>query len=200
MWTRDTIPSHPGPGRHRIRRTHDHGPVSQLGPEEHCCGHKPKCLGRHEGLRRPGTEVLLHSPSLSCHGKGGSRPLRGAQKELRQAGRRILLAGRQLVRLPGRRLSRRPWTRAPRNSDGRRNGRAGSHPPAVNGAKRTGHRRGCPRKRRHRRGCGRSIRAARLQRDRHDLSLCRGARDRAEEQLCQNGGRGASDTAGSGSP
>ena len=69
-------------------------------------------------------------------------------------------------------------------------------PTAVNGAKRTGHRCRCPRKRRHRRRCGRGLRTARLQRHGHDLSLCGGARDRSEEQLCQNGSRGASDTAG----
>ena len=72
----------PGTGCHRLGRADDHGPVSQLGLEEHCRGHEPQRLGQHEGFRGPGAEMLLHSPFEPRHGKGGPRPLRGAQEKL----------------------------------------------------------------------------------------------------------------------
>ena len=62
--------------------------------------------------------------------------------------------------------------------------------------KTAGHRCGRSRKCRYRRGCVGGIRAARLQRHCHDLSLRGGARDRPEEQLCQDGCRSAPDPAG----
>ena len=54
----------------RFRRAHDHGPVPQLGPQEHHGCHEPERLGHHKGLRRSGIKVLLHTASVSCHGKG----------------------------------------------------------------------------------------------------------------------------------
>ena len=60
---------HSMPGGRRLRRTHDHDPVSQLGFEKHHCRHQPECLRRHQGLRRAGTKVLVHPSSEPRDGK-----------------------------------------------------------------------------------------------------------------------------------
>ena len=86
------------------RRAHDHGPVSQLGPEEYRGGHQPERVRHHTGLRRSGAEMLFYTASVPCHGEGRTRPLRGAQEEFRQARRRVFLAGWHLVYLQGSRL------------------------------------------------------------------------------------------------
>ena len=53
-----------GPGRRRLGRAHDHGPVPQLGPEEYRRGHQPERLGRTRGFG--GQELKCSFIPLLC--------------------------------------------------------------------------------------------------------------------------------------
>ena len=117
---------YPGPGGGGLGRAHDHGPVPELGPEKHHCRHEPERVGFDEGLRGAGAEVLFHPHPLPCHGKGGPRPLRGAEEEFRQARRRLTTGGTVTGTSTGASISPLPWTGARKSSGGRRNGKGGS--------------------------------------------------------------------------
>ena len=105
---------------------------------------KPKivCTNRNasgivQGLRRPGAEVRPFSPSEPRHGKALPRSLRIAQEEFRQAGRRVFLAGRHLVRLQGRRLLP-AMDKGAQAFGWKEKWKGWLEPTSVNGAKRTG--------------------------------------------------------------
>ena len=130
--------SDPGTGSDRLRRANDHGPVSQLGPEDLVVVDQPQCSGIVRGF---GGQELKCSfiPLLSlAMEKAGLDPFEVLKKNFVKPGGGYLLAGRHLVRLTGASTSPGHGQRRAKHSDGRRNGRVGSTPTAIDGAKRRG--------------------------------------------------------------
>ena len=156
---------------------------------------QPECLRRHTRIWRPGVKEFLHPTSLPCNGKGGLDPFEVLKKNFVKPGGGYYWRDGNWFDFRGIDFSK-AMDKGAETFGWKEKWKGWLNTNYSERYKTQRHRRRCSRKRRYRRGCIRSLCTAWLQRYGDDLSLCSGAWDRTEEQLCQNGCRGAPDTPG----